>query len=339
MKKTVKKAISFICASALILACLLAVSCQKRETVVVYTSVDQFFSEKVFAEFERQTGIQVKAVYDIEASKTTGLVNRLIAEKDKPQADVFWNGEFSGTFTLKKEGVLQSADITVPSGLPSNFKDSEKQWYAFGGRARVIIINTNLISEQEAPSSLLDLAEKKFGNGKAAAANPVFGTSATQAAAFFMSMGGEKAKEYYRNLKDNGVEIVDGNSVVKDMVADGRASYGLTDSDDALEAIESGKPVKMLIPDQGEGQFGCIVIPNTAAVIKNAPNLENAKKFMEFLLSAETERLMAEIDWIQVTPLSGSGSLNIQKYFDIDFEKINNQIEASTAAMKDIFVQ
>ena len=309
--------------------------------MVVYTSVDQVFSEKVFKLFFEKTGIKVKAVYDIEASKTTGLVNRLIAEKDKPQADVFWNGEFSGTFTLKKNGVLQSSEISAPSGLPSNFVDAGKQWYAFGGRARVIIFNTNLIKESDVPDSLLDFADVKFKNDKKAAANPVFGTSSTQAAAFFASMGEAKAREYFEGLKNNGTDIVDGNSVVKDMVAAGRAAYGLADSDDAEEAVGGGKPVKAVIPDQGGGQFGCIVIPNTAAVIKGAAHTGNAGKFLEFLISEETEKYMYDIGWIQVTPLSGSGngSLPIKKYFDINFEQIYDQVDAAAKAMKEIFVQ
>ena len=75
--------------------CVFNISCNpnKAEQVVVYTSLDQIFSEPVLREFEKETGIKVRAVYDVEATKTTGLVNRLIAEKNNPQADVFWNSE------------------------------------------------------------------------------------------------------------------------------------------------------------------------------------------------------------------------------------------------------
>ena len=58
--------------------------------VVVYTSVDQVFSEPLFKEFERQSGITVRAVFDTEETKSTGVLNRLIAEAPHPQADVFW---------------------------------------------------------------------------------------------------------------------------------------------------------------------------------------------------------------------------------------------------------
>jgi iron(III) transport system substrate-binding protein len=59
-------------------------------TVVVYVSHDQVFSEPILKDFEKETGIKVRAVYDTEETKSTGTMNRLIAEKSNPQADVYW---------------------------------------------------------------------------------------------------------------------------------------------------------------------------------------------------------------------------------------------------------
>jgi iron(III) transport system substrate-binding protein len=65
---------------------------QDRSTeVVVYCSLDRPHSKPILDLFEKETGIRVKALYDTEASKTVGLVNRLIEESRHPQADVFWN--------------------------------------------------------------------------------------------------------------------------------------------------------------------------------------------------------------------------------------------------------
>lgn len=78
----------------------------EEQQVVIYTSLDKVFSEPVLEAFEKETGIKVLAVYDSEATKTTGLVNRLIAEKSSPRADVFWNSETGRTIILKQKGVL-----------------------------------------------------------------------------------------------------------------------------------------------------------------------------------------------------------------------------------------
>jgi iron(III) transport system substrate-binding protein len=95
-----------------LLLILLGLACCSKEQpaaqqeVVVYTSLDKVFSQPILEEFERKTGIKIKAVYDSEATKTTGLVNRLIAEKANPRADVFWNSETGRTIVLKQKGVL-----------------------------------------------------------------------------------------------------------------------------------------------------------------------------------------------------------------------------------------
>ena len=65
----------------------------KQQEVVVYVSEDQVFSEPILKDFERETGITVKPVFDTEESKSTGVMNRLIAEKDNAQADVYWANE------------------------------------------------------------------------------------------------------------------------------------------------------------------------------------------------------------------------------------------------------
>ena len=82
-------------------------SCGQEKEVTVYTSVDQIHSEPIFEAFEAKTGIKVKPVYDIEASKTVGLANRLLEEKERPVADVFWNGEVSQTMRLMDLGVVE----------------------------------------------------------------------------------------------------------------------------------------------------------------------------------------------------------------------------------------
>lgn len=83
--------------------------CEKdpRPEVVVYTSVDQVFSEPVFRAFERASGVRVRAVHDTEETKSTGVLNRLIAEADNPQADVFWSGDPVRPFLLVDRGLVE----------------------------------------------------------------------------------------------------------------------------------------------------------------------------------------------------------------------------------------
>ena len=70
---------------------LLAGCSSSGDSVTVYTSQDQVYAEPILQRFEQETGVRVRAVYDSEAVKTVGLINRLIAEKNHPRCDLFWN--------------------------------------------------------------------------------------------------------------------------------------------------------------------------------------------------------------------------------------------------------
>src|SRR3989338_8965180 len=130
--------------------------------VVVYVSHDQDYAQPILEAFEKATGIKVKAVFDTEASKTVGLTNRLIAEKNNPQADVFWNNEVVRTIQLKKEGVLAVYRPRNYEKLNPLYKDSEGYWTGFAARARVLIVNTDLLDKTNRPGSLEDLTRPEF---------------------------------------------------------------------------------------------------------------------------------------------------------------------------------
>lgn len=342
LKRTYTKAIISII--SIILIFIFFSGCTgKEKTVVVYTSVDQVYSEKIFKLFEKQTGIKVKAVYDIEASKSVGLANRLIAEKAHPQADVFWSGEILQTLDLKQKGILDRADITSAKDLPASFLDKDGYWYGFGGRARVLIVNTSKISLKDCPKTLSELAVSQYIKN-CGIAYPVFGTTSTHAAALYSYWGDEKAKAYYTSLKNSGITVLEGNSVVKDYVSLGKLFFGLTDSDDALSEMAKNKDIAIILLDQGVNDIGTFVIPNTAAKIKNAPNPQQADAFMEFLLSKETEQILVDDNWIQIPAHIGAAptkefAVKDIKIMAVDFNEMYKKLEISKNDITKIFVK
>lgn len=105
--------------------------------VVVYTSVDAVFARPIAEQFEKDTGIRVQLVPDTEETKSTGLLNRLIAEQKRPQADVFWSGDPVRAAVLKLEEVSARYESPVAEGLPAEFSDPESHWTGFSARARL----------------------------------------------------------------------------------------------------------------------------------------------------------------------------------------------------------
>lgn len=270
-----------------------------RDTVVIYVAHDEMYSRPILDEFERETGLRVLAQYDTEASKTTGLVNRILAERSRPRADVFWNNEVAQTIRLKNEGALEKYTSPLAEGIPAKFRDAAGYWTGFAARARVIIYNTELVSEP--PRSIQELANPEW-KGRAAIAYPMFGTTATHAAAWFAWWGDERAIEFFRSLNANDVAILPGNAAVRDLVARGEYAWGLTDTDDANGGVEDGFPVKWLLPDQdpdGAG-LGTVLIPNTAALVRGGPNPDGGRRLIDFLLRPETEATLAASRSLQI---------------------------------------
>ncbi|MCC6487090.1 MAG: extracellular solute-binding protein [Candidatus Hydrogenedentes bacterium] len=310
--------------------------------VVVYTALDEMYSQPILTAFTEQTGIIVRPVYDTEASKTTGMVSRLIAERDRPRADVFWNNETAQTIVLKSKGVLEAYHSPSAESIPSAFKDPEGYWTGFAARGRVIIYNTDLVKVP--PSSIHDLLKPEWA-GRAAIAKPLFGTTATHAAALFAAWGDDDAKSFFQGLKQNQIAILAGNATVRDQVAAGEYAWGLTDTDDANGAVEDGRPAKWLYPDQGPDGLGTLVIPNTVALVKGAPHPDAAKKLIDYLLSPQVEEALSKMRSIQI-PLNPNVNApeRVPKVSDtrtmaVTFEDIAARMESTAAFVKEEFLQ
>lgn len=263
--------------------------------VVVYVTLDEPYARPVVEAFTRETGIAVRPVYDTEANKSRGLAERLRAERSRPRADIFWSSEILQTVRLSREGLFAPYQSPAAADIPKRYRDPEGSWTGFAARFRVLAVHQPLTSPP--PKGLLELAEPRW-RGRTAMANPLFGTTTTEAAALFQRLGKTRAEEYYRHRQANETRIVEGNSVSAEQAARGEVLVAQTDTDDAyirMGDTTKGQPAKLsvLFPDQEVDGLGALLIPNTAALVKDAPHPVPARRFLDFLLRPETELLLA----------------------------------------------
>lgn len=281
--------------------------CVKQEsTVTVYASQDQVYAEPILKKFEDETGIRVRAVYDSEAVKTVGLVNRLIAEQANPQCDLFWNNEELRTRQLETRNVIE-------------------KWAPVGFRSRRIVINTNIIST--GPASLVDLTNAAW-KAKVALAYPLFGTTATHFLALRQHWGAEAWERWCRVLQANKPFLVDGNSVVVQLVARGEAAIGLTDSDDIAAGQKQGMPIKALPLEPAS-----LLIPNTVAMVRNRSHPTQAQRLYEYL---QSEPVRAAL--IAASALEGDAPTNALG-IKVDWPQLLRDTESGTAALKEVFLR
>lgn len=256
--------------------------------VVVYTSLDRPYAAPVLRAFERQSGVRVRDLYDSEATKSVGLAARLVMERARPRADVFWSSEAVRMIGLKQQGVLAPYHSPSAAGIPTRYRDPDGYWTGFAARPRIIVYNERLVSRP--PLSIFDLERPEWRN-EVAICKPWVGTAATEAAALVQLVGRVRMEAHYRALQANGARVVDGNSVAADLTARGEVKVGVTDLDDAFVRIDDGKPLGIVYPDQ-KG-IGVLLTPDTVALVMGGPHPEAGRRLIDYLLSRPVESALA----------------------------------------------
>lgn len=263
------------------------------DRVVLYSSVDDYLLREVIARIERETGLRVEVVGDTELTKTTGLVERLIAERDRARADVWWSSEAFGTIRLAREGVLSALGVAG--------RDGDALWADLAPRARVIAYASDRLAIEEVPRSLAELTDARF-RGRVGIARPQFGTTRGHMGALRAVWGEGVYGDWVGAMRANGVRILEGNASVVREIARGTIDIGLTDSDDVFAARREGQRVAYVYERRDEERAGeawspgVMVMPNTVARVRGGANPEGATALIEEILSERTERLMMESD-------------------------------------------
>lgn len=266
-----------------------------QERVVLYCSVDEVYVKPIIRDLEQKTGLQIDVLYDTEAAKTAGLATRIRAERRRPRGDVFWSSALLQTLLLGREDLLQPYVSPSARYVSPAFKDSSGLWTAVGLRARTIVYRRGL---KNPPRDLHDLLSPRWKN-KIGISNPQFGTASDWASALAVRWGKQDAMRYFSALKANGVRILPGNSVVAEKVARGELLAGVCDPDDFEEQrLKSGGQIEAapFLPatkNAASRPSGEVEVPGSIALLKNAPNARAAKKLIDALLAAETEKQLA----------------------------------------------
>ncbi len=269
------------------------------QSVVLYTSADDVFVARVIEAFETETGVRVELVGDTEATKTTGLVTRLLAEKDNPRCDVWWSSEPMGTLLLGESGVLAPGGMNgmVSEDWPAELVGPGGDWIGFAERARVIAYSTDRV--QTPPTTLANLTTPEW-KGRVGMAQPAFGTTRGHMALLFDRWGEANFTAWLEAMKANGIRLYDGNARAVRAIHEGEIDVCLTDTDDVWVAIANGWDIGMVFESQADHErwpsLGATTIPNTVAIVQGGPNPDAARSLAAFLVSPAVERLLAESD-------------------------------------------
>lgn len=332
------------CASGVISAAaltLLLAGCGRGRdapSVAVYTSVDQEFAEPLLLAFSEETGIRVDAAYDTEAGKTSGFLRRIQREAQRPRCDVWWSSEVFGTVELANAGLLAAYDSPAAGDIPREWRDAQRRWTGLAPRARVLAFHPARVARERLPRSWKELADNPLPP-RLALANPLFGTTRGHVGAIFAAWGDDAGRALLRKLRAGHATIADGNAQAVRLLAAGAADVCLTDTDDVWAAQARGEAIDLLyLPlDQAHGPLW---IPNSVALVQGAPHPEPARRLIDYLVGAATERALARSASrnVPVRPALRSELEIAETPVAPDFEGVARRLPAALEAARELLI-
>ncbi len=261
--------------------------------LVIYSGRSEALIQPVIDAFQaRYPAVRVL----LKTGSNSQLANALLEEKHNPQADLFITTELFTIQALARQGVFRPYRPAGAGQLPAQFVDPEGLWTGVTQRARVIMYNTDLVKPQDLPGSLLELTDPRW-RGQIAAAGSTNGSLQAQIAAMRQLLGEPATEAWLRGLLDNDVTFFGGHTDVRKAVGAGEFALGLVNHYYFYLQQAEGSPVGIIFPDQGPGQMGLLTNATAVAVVDREANLPAAQAFVDFLVSAEGQRLFAEANY------------------------------------------
>ena len=263
--------------------------------LTVYTAFPEAEVAYYFNAFEEATGIKVNALR-LSAGE---MLTRVAAEKENPQAALMFGGSTDNYIAAVDQGLLEPYQSPELSNTPETYLDPTGTWNPIYVGAIAFACNKEWFAEKgyDYPTSWDDLLDPKY-EGQIIMAHPATsGTAYTVLATLIQLKGEDAVWDYLKELDKNMTQYTKSGSAAPNAVALGEAAIALTFSHDGLQPTTEGYPIGLSFPSDGTGyEVGAM------ALIKGGPadQQENAKKFIDFMCSAEGQNLYAENDSFRV---------------------------------------
>ena len=250
------------------------------QKVVVYTAAKQVLVDDLTTRFTQETGIKVETVI----AGSSDVMRRVRAEAASPKVDVIWsiggevleaNKDILAAYTPKDDAVLLPAYKISP------------EWQPFSGILAIFVVNTKLIKPADYPKTWVDLADPKW-KGQIASARADSSGSSFQQFATVITRYGEPGWDIYKRILGNML-LAESSGLVSRLVNDGEAKIGIALEDDALDYVKGGGPVAIIYPEDGTS-----TVADGMALAKGAPNVENGKRFIDWLLTKPVQEIVVQ---------------------------------------------
>ena len=306
----------------IVFACIfgfLLSSCAQEEELHIYSIIHEEETQALTDLFTKETGIKVSFL-----RATTGeLVNRIIAERDDPQADILLGGATAYHMQAAEAGALEPYVSPLAKNIPEYALSPNGEYTGFCILTLGIGVNTKRYAQKFSsipePKTWEDLLNPAY-KGEIVLTNPI----ASSTAYLFVQnqlqrLGWNKGWDYLLTLAPLVGQFPTSGSAPAKLIGTGEYALGVSYIHALAKYNADGFDVKVIAPPQSVGDVDCI------AITKNTKNLEAAKKFVDFMLSPKAQELMSSIDFTlpvnpDATPAKGSVALSEIDLIDYDLD-------------------
>ncbi|MFH1539311.1 MAG: ABC transporter substrate-binding protein [bacterium] len=257
-----------------------------------YSALDPNETKIYFRAYEEQTGVRIQWV----RMSSGAVMARVTAERKNPTMGLWFGGPSTDFIHAAKQGLLEPFKPEIDFELPPNAHDPGWHWSGFYFGAIGFVSNTNIMKKRglTPPTSWQDLIRPEF-KGEIGVAYPyTSGTAYTFLAAIVQMMGEEAGLEYLKKLDRNVHHYNKSGSACVTQVGLGEIGVGISFSHDIMKkGVSKGYPVALSFPKEGTGyEIGGM------ALIKGGPDHEEARKFIEWVLSVEAQSMLK--NWFRI---------------------------------------
>jgi iron(III) transport system substrate-binding protein len=256
-------------------------------TVTVYSGRSEELVGPLLEQFTMATGIEVEARY----GDTAEMANLILTEGENSPADVFFAQDAGALGAVADEGLLVALPEETLGQVAERFRSSEGEWVGVSGRARVVVYNTEALTEADLPDSIFGFTSPEWA-GRIGWA-PTNGSFQSFVTALRVLEGEERAREWLEGIEANDPSVYEGNAPALDAVIAGEIDVALINHYYLMQRLAEEPDVAAANYFLTGGDPGALVNVAGAGILTTAPNADAAQELVTYLLSPEAQEYFA----------------------------------------------